>query len=296
MTTIGEDQSTTLPRRQLGRYLKDARLAVGLRLEDVAPLMQWSASKLSRIEAGRSPAVRVLDVEALCRIYEIDDPEVTAGLVGLAKQSIGKSWWQAFEDVISDNFNLYVGLESSARKLTIFRPDIVAGLFQTLEYSRALNHVYYQERTTERVELRAQLMRRRQAAIIRKTNPIQVDLVVQEAALRTIVGDPAIMAAQLHNLANLPANASVRVLPFSAGFPVGSPTGPFVILDFGQDSSGRDVSPTVVYIESYAGDMYIERAADVARFREAFNTVQQAALDVTESKRLIRQMAREFRP
>ncbi|MGW5516664.1 helix-turn-helix domain-containing protein [Nocardia africana] len=295
MTNTGEDSSTTLPRRQLGRYLKEARLGVGLRLEDVAPLMQWSASKLSRLEAGKSPAIRVLDVEALCGIYDIDDPEVIAGLVGLAKQSTGKSWWQAFDDVISGNFDLYVGLESSARQLSIFRPDMLPGLLQTSNYARLLDQIYFPKIARDELERRMELKRRRQVLVTRKTNPATVDLVIQEAVLRTMVGTPAIMAEQLRHLADAPANVTVRVLPFAAGFPLGTPPGPFTILDFGQDSKGRDISPTVVYIESYAGDMYLERNADVGRYRQAYNVIQQAALDVAESKRLLRHTAREFR-
>ncbi|WP_245552157.1 helix-turn-helix domain-containing protein [Nocardia aobensis] len=295
MTNIGEDSSTTLPRRQLGRYLKEARLGVGLRLEDVAPLMQWSASKLSRLEAGKSPAIRVLDVEALCGIYDIDDPEVIAGLVALAKQSTGKSWWQAFDDVISGNFDLYVGLESSARQLAIFRPDMLPGLLQTPNYARLLDQIYFPRIARDELERRMELKRRRQVLVTRKTNPAKVDLVIQEAVLRTMVGTPAIMAEQLRHLADAPANVTVRVLPFAAGFPLGTPPGPFTILEFGQDSKGRDISPTVVYIESYAGDMYLERNADVGRYRQAYNVIQQAALDVADSKRLLRHTAREFR-
>ncbi|AHH15144.1 putative DNA-binding protein [Nocardia nova SH22a] len=295
MTTIGEDQSTTLPRRQLGRYLKDARLAMGLKLEDVAPLMQWSASKLSRIESGKSPAVRLLDVEALCRIYEIDDPEVSAGLLGLAKQSTGTSWWQAFDDVITGNFDLYVGMETSARQLSIFRPDMLSGLFQTPDYSRALDRTYFPGITREELERGVQLKLKRQIVITRKTKPAQVDLVVHEAALRTVVGSPGAMAGQLRFLADMPANVTVRVLPFAAGFPAGISTGPFTILDFGHDSKGREISPTVVYIESYAGDMYLERSKDVARYRQAYSILEQAALDIAESKRFLRHTAREFR-
>lgn len=295
VTNIGEDQSTTLPRRQLGRYLKDARLAMGLKLEDVAPLMQWSASKLSRIESGKSPVIRVLDVEALCGIYEIDDPEVSAGLLGLAKQSTGTSWWQAFDDVITGNFDLYVGLESSARKLSIFRPDMLSGLFQTPDYSRALDRTYFPDITREELERRVQLKLKRQIVITRKTKPAHVDLVVHEAAFRTVVGSPGAMAGQLRFLADMPANVTVRVLPFEAGFPAGISTGPFTILDFGDDSKGREISPTVVYIESYAGDMYLERSKDVARYRQACSIIQQAALDLAESKRFLRHTAREFR-
>jgi hypothetical protein len=106
--TVTNDDSagTTLPRRQLGGYLKDARTALGLGLKDVAPKIQWSVSTLSRVEGGKSPSVRIADVEALCKIYEIDDPEVIAGLVGLAKQSTGPSWWQAYDDIIGGSFGL----------------------------------------------------------------------------------------------------------------------------------------------------------------------------------------------
>lgn len=293
MTNIGEDSSTTLPRRQLGRYLKEARLGVGLRLEDVAPLMQWSASKLSRFEAGKSPSIRVLDVEAMCRIYDIDDPEVRAGLIGLAKQSTEKSWWQAFDDVITGNFDLYVGLESSSERLSIFQPHIVAGLLQIPAYARAVERGYYSDISEQELERRIQLRVKRQMLLTRKVKPVMVDFVIHESVLHTVVGSGKIMAAQCHHLANLPANVTVRVLPYETGFPAGLPTGPFAILDFGTDSKGRELSPTVVYIESFAGDLYLERVKDVARYRQAYNVIRHAALDVVDSKRRLRQIARE---
>ena len=293
--TVTDHNSTTLPRRQLGQYLKEARSAVNMTLETVAPLMQWSASKLSRVEAGKTPNVRVVDVEALCRIYGVDDADVVAGLVGLAKQSTGKSWWHAFDDVMTGNFDLYVGLESSAKRLCIFRPDMPSGLFQTNEYARAVDRVFYPGIADEELERRVELKRKRQALITRKTQPATVDLVIQEAALRTVVGSPVVMAEQLEHLATMPVNVNVRVLPFEAGLPTGTATGPFTILEFGTDSQGREVSPTVIYIESYAGDMYLERAKDVGRYRQAYGALAQAALDVASSNRRLRQTAREFR-
>ncbi len=293
-TDDDDENATTLPRRQLGQYLKEARLAIGLKLEDVAPRMQWSPSKVSRFEAGKTPAVRTVDVEALIKIYDIEDPEVIAGLLGLAKQSAGKSWWQAFDDVISGNFDLYVGLESSARTMSIFRPDIVVGLLQTADYARAIDRRYFAGIGDEELERRVALKVKRQALLTRKTNPLTISVVIHESVLRTIVGSRAIMAAQCQFLANLPPNVTVRVLTYEAGFPAGLPTGPFVILGFGSDSRGRDIAPTVVYVESYAGDMYLERAKDVARYRQAYSVILQEALDVVSSKRLLRDLAREF--
>lgn len=103
------------------------------------------------------------------------------------------------------------------------------------------------------------------------------------------------MIAALLHLANMPANVTVGVLPFRAGFPIGTPLGPFTILDFGRDKKGREISPTVVYIESYAGDMYLERATDVVRYRQGYSVIQQASLDVASSKRLLGQAAKEYR-
>ncbi|WP_067894742.1 helix-turn-helix domain-containing protein [Nocardia vaccinii] len=297
MTTndSSDDNSTTLPRRQLGQYLKENRLGAGLKLEEVAPLMQWSASKLSRIEAGKSPNVRVIDVEALCRIYDIEDEEVVAGLIGLAKEGAGKSWWQVYDDIMSGNFDLYVGMESSAKRLRVFRPDMPSGLFQTPAYARGVDRVYFPSITDEELERRIELKIKRQALITRKTIPATVELIIQEGALRTAVGGPDVMCEELLHLANMPMNVTVRVLPFNAGFPVGLSTGPFTILDFGQDSKGREVSPTVIYIESYAGAIYLERAKDVTRYSQAYNVIQQASFDVASSKRLLRQVAKEFR-
>ncbi|MEU1984800.1 helix-turn-helix transcriptional regulator [Nocardia sp. NPDC019395] len=289
-----EDNSTTLPRRQLGRYLREAREAVNMNLEDVAPLLQLSVSTLSRAERGLT-GIRVPDVEALCRIYGIDDPGVVAALVGLAKQATVKNWWQEFDDVMFQGFNVYVGLESSAKQLTIYQPSVVPGLFQIPDYARVIERGYLPDETEEARDRRIQLRTRRQALITRRTKPAHVDLVVHESVLRTVVGGSKVMRAQLNHLANMPANVTVSVLPFTAGFPAGIPTGPFIILEFGRDARGREVSPTVVYIESYAGDMYLERVKDVSRYRHAYDVIRQSSLDVAASKSLIRQIsAREY--
>ncbi|MBF6163524.1 helix-turn-helix domain-containing protein [Streptomyces gardneri] len=284
---------TTLPRRQLGRYLREARQAANLTLEQVAPMMQWSTSKLQRVEKGQSPKVRELDVEALCRIYDVA-PDLTTALKGLAQQATVKSWWHAFDDLIEGNFNLYVGLESSAHRLTLYRPDIVPGILQTPDYARALDRAYFPDEPVEDLERRAELRLKRQALIHRKTKPASAAFILNEAALRYVVGGPKVMDGQLRHLANMPPNVTIRIQPFSAGFPLGIAPGPFVILDFSLDTKGREVAPSVVYVESYAGDMYLERPKDVGRYRQAYNVIQQSTLDVPTSKSLMRQVAREY--
>ncbi|MEU7632008.1 Scr1 family TA system antitoxin-like transcriptional regulator [Nocardia sp. NPDC049220] len=44
-----------------------------------------------------------------------------------------------------------------------------------------------------------------------RVEPATVRVVFNEVSLRYIVGTPKVMAVQLHHLANMPANASVRI-------------------------------------------------------------------------------------
>ncbi|NKY36837.1 DUF397 domain-containing protein [Nocardia speluncae] len=89
----------TLPRRQLGRYLKEAREGSGMTLDRAAALMEWNKSTLSRLERGLTERVRVRDVLALCESYGLDDDQAAVAK-GLAEQTPAKSWWHAYGDLI----------------------------------------------------------------------------------------------------------------------------------------------------------------------------------------------------
>lgn len=104
------------------------------------------------------------------------------------------------------------------------------------------------------------------------------------------------MAAQVRHLAELSTrpNVCLRILPFAAGVPLGLSTGPFVILEFGTDSKGQPVEPPVVYVEGFTGDLYLERQGDVQRYRRAQDGLERCALDVQDSRNLLRQVAKEY--
>lgn len=282
----------SLPRRQLGRHLRRGRIEANLTLEQVGLEMEWSISKLGRIERGETGKLTTRDVEALCGIVGFDAVTTTA-MVGLNKQAAEKSWWHSFGDLIPEGFNVYVGLETSARSMDIFRPDIVPGLLQTADYARALDRIYFPDDSEAEQDRRVQLRSKRQTIVTRKSNPTEVAVVLHESVLHTVVGGPAVMSTQLRHLADIGTrpNVSVRVLPFAAGLPVGTPTGPYVILDFTADRLG-ETEPTVIYVESFTGDMYLEGETDIRHYREASATLHRAALDAVNSRNLLRQVAK----
>ncbi|MFJ4650487.1 helix-turn-helix domain-containing protein [Nocardia sp. NPDC088792] len=289
------DNGSTLPRRQLGRYLREGRMQCNLTIAEAAALMEWSESKLQRLETGNAEKIRVLDIRELCRIYDFDD-EFTTALGGLAQQASVKSWWHEYDDLIPEGFNVYVGLEASARGLVSYQPDLIPGLLQTADYARVLIGDYWPDAGDDQLDRRVQLKIRRQSLLTRKRNPATFDIVMHETALRRVVGSPRVMAAQLRRVADMSTlpTIAVRVLPFSAGVPIGHTVGPFVILDFGHDSGNRPLEPTVVYLENFLGDLYLEKQAAVDRYLQAYQAIQRAALDETSSRDLLRKAAKEY--
>ncbi|MEU2087903.1 helix-turn-helix domain-containing protein [Nocardia beijingensis] len=293
---LSEDETgSTLPRRQLGRHLRDAREALGMTLIESAKLMEWGKSTLQRLEKGQTEKIRSHDIRLLCEQYQLGD-ERTRDLLALAEQTAVKSWWHDYGSLITPAFDVYMGLESSARELTLFQPSVVPGLLQTADYARALDSVFFPDDSAEEIDRRVQLRGRRQGHITRKKRPATFTAVLHEAVLRTVIGSRKVMAAQCHHLADLSGrqNIDLRVLPFWAGLPVGWSTGPFVILDFDVDKKGRSEEPSIVYVESFTGGIFLERLADLSRYRDAYRLIQRAALAVQPSRDLLRVIAKEY--
>src|SRR5258708_901857 len=103
---------STVPRRQLGRYLRDLRNAARMTVRAASQRLEWSEAKLWRIETGQT-SLRSLDVEAMCRLYGAD-PQMTEALMGLAKETKARGWWHSYGDAIPETFDLYIGLEEAA--------------------------------------------------------------------------------------------------------------------------------------------------------------------------------------
>lgn len=81
-------------RRVLGRELRRLRRQAHLTLESAAPLLDWSPSKLSRIEAGKQ-VVDVHGVRSMLDLYDVGG-DIWTELIELTRESRKKGWWQAY--------------------------------------------------------------------------------------------------------------------------------------------------------------------------------------------------------
>lgn len=126
--------------------------------------------------------------------------------------------------------------------------------------------------------------------ILRRENPPSYIAVLDEAALRRRVGTVDTMRAQLQYLLNSAelAHAILQVVPFSSGVYIGQ-DGSFNILSFTQPHN-----PDVVYIESPAGSLYLEKHEEVQHQIDAFALIRAAALGKQETNAFIRTLMTEL--
>ncbi|MEV6254215.1 helix-turn-helix transcriptional regulator [Nocardia sp. NPDC051911] len=290
-----EDAETSLPRRQLGRLLREARTAAGLSLEVAARTLGWGNATISRLENGRNKKVRVTDLDALGGLYGVDEEDLVAWKE-LAGQAPVRSWLRTYSDLLDPKFNTYVELESAASELDMFQPLIFPGLLQTHDYAQAMNRAKQPRVPDEGLERLAAVLARRQHLLTRPRNPCKLTAVIHENALRTIIGDGQVMADQCRHAADMSTldNIELRILRQQAGLPIGRLVTPFIAMTFPKDSQGKPVEPSVIYAESYTGDTYLEKREDVQRCRHTFRALIGATMDARSSRTLLREMARSY--
>ena len=221
-----EVTGSTVPRRQLGRYLRELRNRQRLTIRAAAGQLEWSEAKMWRIETGQT-SLRSLDVEAMCKIYGAP-ADLTQALMGLAKETKARGWWQAYGDVIPEGFDVYIGLEEAASQLAWYEQSWSPGILQTEGYARTLIEADNPDMGEEEISRRVHVRMARQPLIRRATAPVQLQVALNEAILRRPVGGPQIMAGQLDQLVQV-SGVAERV---AAGRPVQR-----------RGSSGGDVGP-----------------------------------------------------
>ena len=286
---------STVPRRQLGRYLRSLRVEAGLTVRAAAKELERSEPTLWRMESGMV-AVRSLDVEQMCRLYGATE-DMTKALMALARETKAKGWWQTYGDVVPEWFDLFVGLEAAASKMAEYEHSLVPGLFQSEGYARTLITADHQDESAAEIARRVELRLGRQAILRRPIDPPLLQVALRESVLRTLVGGSAVMSDQLDHLvevSRLP-NVSLRVVPASVGYHPGIVTGSFTILRFPLNGGGVDSEPPTIYQEMYTGALYLDKPAEVERYDAAFGAIWDTALNERSSRDLISRTAEEVR-
>jgi transcriptional regulator with XRE-family HTH domain len=289
---MATDQGPVVMSALLRAELVRLRKGRNLTQEQVAAELDWSNSKLIRLEGGHN-AITKVDLDALLAMYGVTSEDERERLQALGSGARSRGWWDNYREQLSAEYLKFVGYEAGASYIRQYQEAVVPGLLQTLEYAQALTAATIQDKAklTSAVQLR---MLRQSELAKRNPRPRQY-FVLDEAVVRRHVGiaeDPAIMPAQLQHLAAVARDderrTTIRVIPFTAGAYPGL-SGAFTLLEFEGDfqdilylDSGRDVISV------------IPEDARVAEFAEAFESLLKVALSADASIDFILEAARDM--
>jgi transcriptional regulator with XRE-family HTH domain len=283
MTDAGDP---TVKRRRLGLELRRGREAIGLTQQGAAQALEWSLSKLIRIESG-AQGISVTDLQAMLALYSLTEPDQVAALTAAARGSRSHSWVSPFRDIISPQFATYLGHEGQAASIRVFHPFLVPGLLHTEDYAINLMGPYPDaERAARIIRLRGE----RQERIFEGTG-VKLSFVVGEESLYRWVGGPRVMRRQLEYLAGAGrrSDVSIRVVPFSAGSHPGL-RGPFILLRL------KETGEELLFLESYSGDQLIrDEPGEIAQYVEFFETLTDLALPLEGGTALLQEQISRLR-
>ena len=258
-------------RRQLLAELRQLRPPHVVTQRQVADALDWSPSKVTRIENG-SVSISVTDLRALLAYYGVAAPQVVEGLVDLARRSRrARSPFAAFGDVFPPDALRFFDYEQSATWIGSIELLVMPGLLQTADYARAVMAVHDVGAEKAQRFVRSRQVRQQ---VLDRPDPPALSFIVDESVLLRAIGGRAVMRAQLEHLLNVAArpHVAVRIIPLALGEHVGL-RGPFVLLRF----SGTN-DPDVVYIEQRRGDTIFQDELEVtANHQRLFSELEKRA-------------------
>jgi len=273
--------SPTIRRRRLGAELRRHREAAGLTIERVATRLRCSASKISRIETGQTGA-SPRDVKDMLSLYNVSEAELE-DLMEVAHQTRQRGWWQPYGSVL---VGAYIGFEAAAHSIRAYEAQCVPGLLQTDDYARTI--ISASSITDKELNNRVRVRMARQT-LLSQDEPIDLWVILDEAALLRPVGGPEVMRTQLDHLATEAErpNVTLQVLPLEVGAHAGM-DGSFVILRFPDEAD-----PDTAFVVMATGGVFQEKPDELGRYEMIFESLRNLALPTDESIALVAKLAKE---
>jgi hypothetical protein len=212
-------------------------------------------------------------------LLDAELPEERDEVMTLFRLAEQPSWWHPYRDLVRPQYAALLDLEVDASEIRTYHV-IVPGLFQTNDYARQVLLYGPQEIDDEEVERRLELRLARQQILDRDRRPRLLTL-MDEGALRRVVGNEAIMREQVTHLLDVSAHAatSIQIVPFSAGAHPAA-VGCLSLIDCDERR--------VVYVETSVGMLYVDKAEVITTAAKVWENLMGFALSVKESRELMR--------
>lgn len=278
------NNQASVRQRRVSAELRALRQAKRLTCQQVADALDWSVSKVSRMETG----VRGLfpdDVAAMLGYLEAPS-KLRDELLTLVRDGEKPNWIQIGAGLPKHWKNL-IRIEGDATAIYNYEPLVVPGLLQTGDYARAVIGAGNLELSESVVDHLVRTRMGRQAVLSRHDAPTLM-VMIDEMVVRRPVGGSGCMHGQLQHLINVARRprVEIQVVPFEVGANPGL-EGPMVIMEF-------DAQPTLVHVEMRSASGFLEEPAELNRAKVAWRALRSMALSPEDSVRLIAEVAGEL--
>lgn len=268
--------------RRLGRELRRLREARSLTQGDAAKLLKCSQQRIARIESGDIKP-RPRDVLEILVAYDVPhDEEQGLALRAMAEQLREPGWWQRL-NTLPARYVTFIAYEAEATDLRQFQPTLIPGLIQTRAYAHEVIRIG-RETDQEEINQRVEVRLKRQEVLTARQPPLRLQAIITEQALMLEVGDTDLRREQLDHIIKVAAlpNVTVQVLTLAAGAHL-AVHGGFEVLTF------ADGDPPLGYIETLAGELFLESPEEIRRLTGVFEHLLSLALSPRESIRFIQE-------
>jgi predicted XRE-type DNA-binding protein len=268
------DHDPTVRSRELGMALLRAIGTAGLNQSDLAEMLGWSPSKVSRMISGKRCA-STEDVSAVLAVTGVTGQRRESLLAVAREAHAGTLNWLVEDDDYSPgSMSVLAHLEQDAGELLSVSPFAPPGLLQAESYIRAVSQATSADERVHRIQ-------ERQRRLDSEWGGLHF-LIAENALVRDDLPD-SVVSDQMHHLLRLSVqpHIRIRVVPQRNRSVTCEP---FEVLD-------REDSITVVCVESLTSLSFLARPATVRAYRRVWNDLQVTALDVDHTRAWLREKA-----
>lgn len=223
--------SPVVARWELSRRLATRRKELGVDVKTITTALDFTRNYWSAVENDRT-LIAEDKLRALFDLLQFGEQDQQE-LLQLREESRARGWWD--DSPIDGDVKRFIGLEDGAVRIRAYEGNIMPGLLQTQEYTRALLEAdpFFSPVDVEN----ALTTRSRRQQRLSGTSPIQLVAILSEGALRQRVGTAEAHARQLRHICHLASTdrspVVIRVLPFDTNPGIIASSSTLLFFDFG---------------------------------------------------------------
>ena len=281
---MAEAVSPTVARRRVRLALREARESAGFTQQQVADQMEWSLSKVIRIENG-DVTIAPNDLRPLLGYLGVKEKSVISALLidaRVARTRQRQAWYQKplMRELLSDSYRKLIEYEAEATAIRYFTIYFVPGPLQLAAYSEALFQLWAEEIPEKTIAALLDARQQRRETLLSRAGSVELFVLLDESVLMRPIGGTEVSTDQLKELHRLATSDVIRLrmVPFTLAAPVTN-NASFDLLSL----DAHDADSMLLYHENGLTDEVIETKSTTRRHRNRYDLVWQQAMNESDT-------------